>query len=197
MFVKSVIFEAAVPCCGLICFALHVYPFRWEINWAVHQKQSIQGSHSSLYRCFPCVYIARGWSAAMNLRNTLYNLRKTLYNVITERARVCSLWVCNMNRGRNCRLDRINKVIITMHSLRILTLANDQLDAQMFNTFVTILYMYMFGAISCSSSGGQIVLIQHLVPLVSVSDSPVHRFSTCAPDCHLLKLTVPDVILTL
>jgi len=27
----------------------------------------------------------------------------------------------------------------------------------------TVLYMYMFRAISCSSSGGQIVLIQHLV----------------------------------
>jgi hypothetical protein len=42
-------------------------------------------------------------------------------------------------------------------------LANDQLDAQIFNTFITILYMYMFRAISCLSSGGQIVLIQHLV----------------------------------
>ena len=38
------------------------------------------------------------------------------------------------------------------------TLANDQLDARIFNTFITILYMYMFRAISCSSSGGQIVL---------------------------------------
>jgi len=43
-----------------------------------------------------------------------------------------------------------------------ITLANDQLDAQIFNTFITILYMYMFRAISCSSSGSQIVLIQHL-----------------------------------
>jgi len=34
------------------------------------------------------------------------------------------------------------------------TLGNDQLDAQIFNTFITILYMYMFRAISCSSSGG-------------------------------------------
>jgi len=37
-------------------------------------------------------------------------------------------------------------------------LDNDQLDAQIFNTFIAILYMYMFRAISCSSSGGQIVL---------------------------------------
>jgi hypothetical protein len=39
-----------------------------------------------------------------------------------------------------------------------ITSANDQLDAQILNTFITILYMYMFRAISCSSSGGQIVL---------------------------------------
>jgi len=37
--------------------------------------------------------------------------------------------------------------------------ANDQLGAQHFYTFITILYMYMFRAISCSSSGGQTVLI--------------------------------------
>jgi len=54
------------------------------------------------------------------------------------------------------------------------TLANDQLDAQFFkNTFITVLYM--FRAISCSSSGSQIVLIQHLVSSLSVSDRPVHR----------------------
>jgi len=40
----------------------------------------------------------------------------------------------------------------------IVTLANDQHDAQIFNTFIAVLYMYMFQAISCSSSGGQIVL---------------------------------------
>jgi hypothetical protein len=54
------------------------------------------------------------------------------------------------------------------------TLANDQLYAQIFNTFITTLYMYMFRTISCSSSGGQIVLIQHLESSLSVSDHPVH-----------------------
>jgi len=47
-----------------------------------------------------------------------------------------------------------------------------------FNKFITITYMYMFRAISCSTSGGQIVLIQHLVSSVSVSDRPVHRTVT-------------------
>ena len=38
-----------------------------------------------------------------------------------------------------------------------------QLDAQIlyFNTFIT--FLYMFRALLCSSSGGQIVLVQHLV----------------------------------
>jgi len=47
-------------------------------------------------------------------------------------------------------------VSLTVHVS--ITLANDQLDAQIFNTFITILYLYMFRAISCSSLGDQIVL---------------------------------------
>jgi hypothetical protein len=46
-------------------------------------------------------------------------------------------------------------VSLTVHLS--ITLANDQTDAQIFNTFITI-YTYMFRAISCSSSGCQIVL---------------------------------------
>jgi len=47
-------------------------------------------------------------------------------------------------------------VSLTVHLS--ITLDNDQLNAQIFNTFITILYMYMFRAISCSFLGGQIVL---------------------------------------
>jgi hypothetical protein len=89
-------------------------------------------------------------------------------------------------------------VLLTIHLS--ITLANDQLGAQIFNTFIIILYM--FRAISCSSSGGQIVLIQHLVSSLSVSDRSVHRlrknwssFSTCAPNDHLLRVTIPDAVL--
>jgi len=40
-----------------------------------------------------------------------------------------------------------------------ITLDNGQLDAQnLLNTLITIFYMYTFRAISCSSSGGQILL---------------------------------------
>ena len=62
--------------------------------------------------------------------------------------------------------------------------------------------MYMFRAISCSSSGGQIVLIQHLVSSLPVSDSPVHRLRK---NCVLsqpvhrtvikLRVTIPDAVL--
>jgi len=72
------------------------------------------------------------------------------------------------------------------------TLANDQFNAKIFNTFITILYMYMFRAISWSSSGGQIVLIQHLVSSLSLSDRPVN---TRTPDGHLLRVTIPDAVL--
>jgi hypothetical protein len=47
---------------------------------------------------------------------------------------------------------------VSMTVQLIITLANDQLDAQVFNTFIITLFMYMFRAISCSSSGGKIVL---------------------------------------
>jgi hypothetical protein len=68
-----------------------------------------------------------------------------------------------------------------------LTLDNDQLNAQNFNTFITILYMYMFRAISCSSSGGQTVLTQHLVSSLSVSDSPVHELRKNSFFSYLIK----------
>jgi hypothetical protein len=63
------------------------------------------------------------------------------------------------------------RVTIFINEVLCLTLANDQLDAQLFlNTFITVLYVYMFRAKSCSSSGRQIVLIHHLVLSLSVSD---------------------------
>ena len=93
----------------------------------------------------------------------------------------------------SCHSDRSNQD-------EAISLANDQLDVQIFNAFITILYMYMFRAISCSSSGGQIVLIQQLVSSLSVSDRPVHRLSEnwlqpCSPDGHLLRVTIPDAVL--
>ena len=62
-----------------------------------------------------------------------------------------------------CTGFRILQQRAAVFNHKLITLANDQLDAQIFNTFITTLYMYMFRATSCSSSGGQIVLTQHLV----------------------------------
>ena len=71
-------------------------------------------------------------------------------------------------------------------------LDDDQLDAQIFKSFITILYMYMFRAISCSSSGGQIVLIQHLVSSLSVSNDTRCCINPLKPElnpiCYLLAL---------
>ena len=47
----------------------------------------------------------------------------------------------------------------------------------------------MFRAIRCSSSGGLIVSMQHLVSSLSVGDSPVHQL-TGAQDCHLQRVTI-------
>jgi len=118
------------------------------------------------------------------------------------------LWLSELTRDicvvkgylltRNNKSSKISEEIsdtAANYQLLISVLAYDKPDAQFFNTFITVLYMYMFRAISCSSSGGQIVLIQHLVSSLSVSDCPVHRFSTCAPDVHLLRVTIPDAVL--
>jgi len=51
-----------------------------------------------------------------------------------------------------------------MYNIKRELWANDQLDAQLtlYKTFI-ITILYMFPATLCSSSGGRIVLIQHLV----------------------------------
>jgi len=44
-----------------------------------------------------------------------------------------------------------------------------------YNTFIKILYM--FRAVHCSSSGGLIVSLHHLVSSLSAGDCPVHRLT--------------------
>jgi len=53
-------------------------------------------------------------------------------------------------------------IFLTVH-LSTMIIFFYQLDAQIlyFNTFIT--FLYMFQALLCSSSGGQVVLVQHLV----------------------------------
>jgi len=44
-----------------------------------------------------------------------------------------------------------------------------------YNTFIKMLYM--FRAVRCSSSGGLIVSMRHLISSLSVANRPVHRLT--------------------
>jgi len=55
----------------------------------------------------------------------------------------------------------------------------------------------MFRAVRCSSSGGLIVYMQHLISPLSVGVCPVHRlrkssFLTGAQDSRLQRVTIPE-----
>jgi len=51
-----------------------------------------------------------------------------------------------------------------------------------YNNIHYIIILDMFRAIPCSSSGGQIVLLQHLVSSLTVSSYSVHRLTAdCSP----------------
>ena len=65
-----------------------------------------------------------------------------------------------------------------------------QRDAQIlyFNTFS--IFLYMFRALLCSSSGGQILVVRHLVSSLSLGDCSVHRLrdssrNLCTDFCNL------------
>ena len=50
-----------------------------------------------------------------------------------------------------------------------------QLDAQILFFITFIMFLYMSQALLCSSSGRQIVLVQHLVSSLCLGDCSVHR----------------------
>jgi len=56
-----------------------------------------------------------------------------------------------------------------------------------------IIFLHMFRALLCSSSGGQNCIIQHLVSSLSVGGRPVRKL-TCEPDGHLQSVTIPDAV---
>jgi len=68
-----------------------------------------------------------------------------------------------------------NIVVCLIYNNEILGSIFYQLYAQIlyFNTFIT--FIYMFRALLCSSSGGQIALVQHLLSSPSLGDYSVHR----------------------
>jgi len=102
----------------------------------------------------------------------------------------------------NDTLVRFTYLIGSYTSLLSDSLFYYQLDAQIpyFNTFITL--PYMFRALLCTSSGGQIVLVQHLVSSLSVDYCSVHRLRedscppvTCVLNSHPKTVTIPDAVL--
>jgi hypothetical protein len=153
----------------------------YSINWLVfitEMKSVYSAVRTGPLNTAVCVWSLKGRStincricAHDNLKwtNTI-TLSSSIFTLLTD---YLVLLAC-----RECSLRWPNKMLCTVHQILMFRwqciLANDQLDAQiLLNTFITTLYM--FRAIFCSSSGGQIVLIQHLVSSLSVSDRPVHR----------------------
>ena len=65
-------------------------------------------------------------------------------------------------------------VLLTVHPGTTLGKWPTWCTIKLYNTLIIII-LYMFRATLCSSSGGQIVLIQHLISSHSVSDRPVCR----------------------
>jgi hypothetical protein len=75
-------------------------------------------------------------------------------------------------------------------------LVNDQLDVQLFFSFIIIPILYMFRGVMCPSSRESIVLLRHLVYVNYVGDRLVCRFGrncstiqTCTLDGHLHSVT--------
>ena len=71
-----------------------------------------------------------------------------------------------------------------------------QLDAQYFYFNTCRIFLYMFLALLCSSSGSPIVLVQHLVSSLSLGDCSVYRLrEDCVLNSHLKRVTIPDAVL--
>ena len=71
----------------------------------------------------------------------------------------------------------------------------DQLNAifLFYNKF--IIFLYMFRALLCSSSGGKNCIVQHLVSSHSVGGRSLHRLGEdCAPNGHLQSVMIPDAV---
>jgi len=66
-----------------------------------------------------------------------------------------------------------------------------QLAAQILDFKTFTIFLYMFRALLCSSSGDQIVLVQHLVSSLSLGDCSVQRLrEDCRPKFDLLKTSI-------
>jgi len=90
-----------------------------------------------------------------------------------------------------------------LHSIHLRESGKRNSGFSQFSTWCTKFFIYFyiihllksstcFEQYTCSSSGGLIVSMQHLVSSLSVGDCPVHR-CTGAQDSHPQRVTISDV----
>ena len=149
--------------------------WRWLVIFLLSAVISLETTYTMFYRwnvlwrrTAPLLYIQPSYPSHYSETCHTFYIFRTVHHAIYMLARPtrCTLFPLFVSVILSSTF--FFYVSLTVHLS--ITLANDQLNAQIFNTFITILYMYMFRAISCSSSGGQIVLIQHLVSSLTDSD---------------------------
>jgi len=97
-------------------------------------------------------------------------------------------------RERAQAISRIHQALLLLtnkHNNVHLILVTVQLNVQniFYNKF--IIFIYMFRALLCSSSGGQNCTIQHLVSSHSVGGRPVHRLRE---DGHLQGVVIQNAV---
>jgi len=92
-------------------------------------------------------------------------------------------------------------ILLTVHPNIMIASFFTSLMHKFFILIHFTIFLYMFRALLCSSSGGKIVLLQHLVSSLFLGDCSVHRLRedsplvTCVLNSHLQRVTIPDAVL--
>jgi len=84
-------------------------------------------------------------------------------------------------------------VLLTVHLSSVLV--NNQLDPQLFFSYIFIPILYMFQALLCSSSGDSIILIPRLVYVCYVGDRQVCTLDGHLHSCHIAEVALIQLIL--
>ena len=130
---------------------------------------------------------------------SLHSCKQNRFLLVEQVTRISSTELLDNQIGCKCKLY----FFFLTHNYKLLAsqvwpvsswwLTNLMHKILFYNKF--IIFLYMFRALLCSSSGGQNCIIQHLVSSHTVGGRPVHSpLSTCAPDGHLQGVTIPDAV---
>ena len=107
---------------------------------------------------------------------TLYPLRTLLSKTVANKTNISPL---TSNRT-SCPEQQFFDVLLTVHLSIILITDNLMHKFLFYNKF--IIFLYMFRALLCSSSGGQNCIVQHLVSSHSLGCRAVHRLGESSPN---------------